>query len=114
MLLRGRAAGRVSLASVRDVCQVKNRPERREGWSMPLGKMTAGSRAPSLCCNFPALPTCQGWMPAASGAKLSPLLSRAFKVGQRRVLRGMGLTHLAKNEHAKEELAEKGMSMEQS
>jgi len=53
-------------------------------------------------------------MPAASGAKLSPLLSRAFKVGQRRVLRGMGLTHLAKNEHAKEELAEKGMSMEQS
>src|SRR5215468_8132253 len=26
------------------------------------------------------------------------------------VLRGMGLTHLAKNEHAKRELAEKGMS----
>src|SRR5215831_3628436 len=26
------------------------------------------------------------------------------------VLRGMGLTHLAKNEHAKQELAEKGMS----
>jgi len=30
------------------------------------------------------------------------------------VLRGMGLTHLAKNEHAKKELAEKGMSVEQS
>ena len=29
------------------------------------------------------------------------------------VLRGMGLTHLAKNEHAKKELAEKGMSVEQ-
>ena len=27
------------------------------------------------------------------------------------VLRGMGLTHLAKNEHAKKELAEKGMSV---
>jgi predicted enzyme related to lactoylglutathione lyase len=30
------------------------------------------------------------------------------------VLRGMGLTHLAKNEHAKKELAEKGMAAEQS
>jgi hypothetical protein len=29
------------------------------------------------------------------------------------VLRGMGLTHLAKNEHAKQELAEKGMAVEQ-
>jgi lactoylglutathione lyase len=29
------------------------------------------------------------------------------------VLRGMGLTHLAKNEHAKKELAEKGMSVGQ-
>jgi extradiol dioxygenase family protein len=29
------------------------------------------------------------------------------------VLRGMGLTHLAKNEHAKKELAEKGMALEQ-
>jgi len=29
------------------------------------------------------------------------------------VLRGMGLAHLAKNEHAKKELAEKGMSAEQ-
>jgi lactoylglutathione lyase len=27
------------------------------------------------------------------------------------VLRGMGLTHLAKNEHAKKELAEKGMAL---
>src|SRR4029077_2210138 len=31
----------------------------------------------------------------------------------RNVLRGMGLTHLAKNEQAKKELAEKGMSMGQ-
>ena len=29
------------------------------------------------------------------------------------VLRGMGLKHLAKNEHAKQELAEKGMAVEQ-
>jgi lactoylglutathione lyase len=29
------------------------------------------------------------------------------------VLRGMGLTHLAKNEHAKKELAEKGMALGQ-
>jgi lactoylglutathione lyase len=29
------------------------------------------------------------------------------------VLRGMGLTHLAKNEHAKQELADKGMAVEQ-
>jgi hypothetical protein len=29
------------------------------------------------------------------------------------VLRGMGLTHLAKNEHAKKELAGKGMSVEE-
>jgi hypothetical protein len=28
------------------------------------------------------------------------------------VLRGMGLTHLAKNEKAKKELAEKGMALE--
>jgi predicted enzyme related to lactoylglutathione lyase len=30
------------------------------------------------------------------------------------VLRGMGLTHLAKNEHAKEELAKKGMAVGES
>ena len=29
------------------------------------------------------------------------------------VLRGMGLTHLAKNEHAKQELAKKGMAVGQ-
>ena len=30
------------------------------------------------------------------------------------VLRGMGLTHLAKNEHAKQELAKKGMAVGES
>ena len=40
--------------------------------------------------------------------KLQVIYARINKAPN--VLRGMGLTHLAKNERAKQELAEKGMS----
>jgi hypothetical protein len=50
------------------------------------------------------------------GIHSSPLAGSAENVRQftkaPNVLRGMGLMHLAKNEKAKKELAEKGMALE--
>ena len=56
--------------------------------------------------------------PLLDGPRFSPWGNRVEIVGYENIqftkapniLRGMGLTHLAKNENAKKELSEKGMS----